>query len=181
MMVLKNVRGEWRLFWVLEVIGLSFGLAVLVVKVTGSDGVIDNQDEESRCTKALEGIGCEIYEWSFILNSHPMAVTVCALLLTSVISRPSSCLATCLLSDVCSFRNLDFMALLFLWFGGSLFGSYILGSRVLVYAISTTFVVVYVGVNHRAVKLAFAGTRERLRAADRRRRTFWEWGSFCSF
>lgn len=156
----------------LEVIGLSFGLAVFVVKATGSVGVIDNQDEESRCNKELKGIGCGIYDWSFILNNHPMAVTVCALLLISVISRPKSWVVACPLSGFCSKRSLGFMSTLCLWFGEKQFGFDIIVYSVLVYSIWTLFAVVYVCVNHRAVRKAFACATGRLRSANRRRRAW---------
>lgn len=44
MAVLKNVSGKWRLFWVLEAVGLSFLLAVFSINVTGNGtAVVDRK------------------------------------------------------------------------------------------------------------------------------------------
>lgn len=55
MLVLKNISGDWVLFWVLELVGLSFGLALFAVKVTGNTGTISNRDKDNRCTPWAEG------------------------------------------------------------------------------------------------------------------------------
>ena len=91
--VLKNVGGGWRLFWVLQVIGLSFGLAVLVVKLSGSadtvDGGGDGGGGGERCESVWATTGCSIYSWFFILNAYPLAVTMFSLLVTrAAVSRP---------------------------------------------------------------------------------------------
>lgn len=41
MLVLKNIGEEWRFFWVLEAIGLSCGLALLVIKLTGNTETVN--------------------------------------------------------------------------------------------------------------------------------------------
>lgn len=162
MMVLKNVRGEWRLFWVLEAIGLSFGLAVLVVKVTGNDGAVDNHEEERRCAREQSGMGCGVYDFFFILNHHPTAVTVCALLLTSAFSRPKPFFRRCLPSR--------FTLFLFLWVGTAPPSPLWSGFRWYVGVLSGCCALVYACLNHRAVKQALSGANGRLRLADRRRR-----------
>lgn len=83
--VLKNVGGGWRLFWVLQVIGSSFGLAVLVVKLTGNGDTVSGGD---RCESGWATFGCSIYGWFFILNGYPLAVTAFSLLATRSLSRP---------------------------------------------------------------------------------------------
>lgn len=163
MMVLKNVRGEWRLFWVFEVIGLSFGLAVLVVKVTGNDGAVDGQEEEHRCTLESSGTGCWIYDWSFILHLHPTAVTVCALLLTSAISRPRSFFGRC--------PHSRFTLFLFLWVLKGIVSAVMGDAYAFGSVVSGFCAVVYVCRNRRAVELALASANRRLRVVDRRRRT----------
>lgn len=45
--VLKHVKGKWRLFWVLESIGLSFWLALLAVKVTGNATLVDRRADDA--------------------------------------------------------------------------------------------------------------------------------------
>ncbi|CAM9740104.1 unnamed protein product [Pylaiella littoralis] len=87
MVPLSNVGGEWRLFWVLELVGLSLGLAVLVAKLTGSDEAIR---EGHRCEWVWETAGCGIYSWWFILYAYPVTATAFALLATRAISRPAS-------------------------------------------------------------------------------------------
>ena len=92
MAVLNNISGEWALFWVLESVGMSFGLAVLAVKVTGNTDAIDGHDQAHRCTTSTHG-GCDIFTWDVIIAIQPTGVTALAFLLTSLISRPTSSLA----------------------------------------------------------------------------------------
>ncbi|CAN0210178.1 unnamed protein product, partial [Scytosiphon promiscuus] len=87
MAVLKNVGGGWRLFWVLQVIGLSFGLAVLVVELTGNG---DTVNAGNRCDSAWDTEGCSIYSWWFLLELYPLVVTVLSLLSARACSRPES-------------------------------------------------------------------------------------------
>lgn len=96
--VLRNVTGTWRLFWVLEVIGLSFLLALLSIKITGSAESVDKDDSYS---SVCGWAGCSIYTWWFILWLHPIAVTACALVATSAVSAPMSSLAGRWLQPVC--------------------------------------------------------------------------------
>lgn len=89
MNVLSNFRGQWRLFWVLEVIGLSFGLALLAVKATGNDGNVDGDNKSDFCNSVFwTSAGCSIYSWTFVFMTHPVAATVVSLMLTSWLSRP---------------------------------------------------------------------------------------------
>lgn len=83
--VLNNVGGGWRLFWVLQVIGSSFGLAILVVRLNGSGDTVNGGD---RCESVWATHGCSIYSWFFVLNGYPLAVTVFSLLVTRAVSRP---------------------------------------------------------------------------------------------
>lgn len=82
MAVLKNVTGKWRLFWVLEVIGLSFLLAVLSIKVTGNATSVGRKERSDRSDNYCSWGNCSIYAWYFIIHVHPIAVTVCAMLAT---------------------------------------------------------------------------------------------------
>lgn len=85
--VLKNVRRKWRLFWVLEVVGLSFLLAVLAIKVTGNASSVENKANTDRHGLCGDfGNRCDIYSWYFIINSQPIAVTFGALLATAATS-----------------------------------------------------------------------------------------------
>ena len=92
MAVLNNISGEWALFWVLESVGMSFGLAALAVKVTGNTDAIDGYDQAHRCTTSTDG-GCDIFTWEVIIVCQPIGVTALAFLLTTLISRPTSSLA----------------------------------------------------------------------------------------
>ena len=81
--LLQNVTGKWRLFWVLQGIGLSFMLALLALMATGNGSTVDGG----------RGLDLDIlYGFSFIFNSHPITVTVCALLATQGFSSPKSSL-----------------------------------------------------------------------------------------
>ncbi|CAM9764131.1 unnamed protein product [Ectocarpus fasciculatus] len=86
MVVLKNVRGRWRLFWVLEAIGLSFFLAMLAIKVTGN-GTIVSSHSSIRCDEWACWYG-SFYAWFFILFLHPTSVTVFSLMVSSFVSTP---------------------------------------------------------------------------------------------
>lgn len=97
MVVLRNISGEWVLFWVLEVVGLSFGLAVFAAKVTGNTDAIGTRDEEYPCTNLSEG-GCDIFTWGDVIAIQPTAVTALAFVLTSIISRAKPLFARGLMS-----------------------------------------------------------------------------------
>lgn len=93
--VLKHVTRKWRLFWVLESIGLSFLLAVLAVKVTGNGTWVDKKEDihgDGGLVRGCDSSDCSVYEWYFIVYFHPIAVTVCALLATNAVSNPRSSL-----------------------------------------------------------------------------------------
>lgn len=94
MAVLKNVNGEWCLFWVLEVVGLSVVLGVFAVKITGNgEALKEDGSSEHLCAFT----SCGVFEWSFVFQSHPTTATVVALLVASAVSRPKSSLAACAL------------------------------------------------------------------------------------
>lgn len=90
MTVLTHVGEEWRLFWVLELMGSSLGLALLVVKLTGNGYAIQ---EGNDCEWEWSTKGCSIYSWSFILHSQLVAVTAFALLVSRAVARPAFSLA----------------------------------------------------------------------------------------
>lgn len=90
--VLKHVIGKWRLFWVLESIGLSFWLALLAVKVTGNATLVDRRADDAEFWVTCDRFQCSLYEWGFIAYAHPIAVTSCALLVTNAVSTPKSSL-----------------------------------------------------------------------------------------
>lgn len=84
MPALKNVGGEWRLFWVLETMGLSLGLALLIIKQTGNDDAVS---KGAPCESVWETEGCLIYDWWFIMFIHPSVVTTLALVVVRAVSR----------------------------------------------------------------------------------------------
>ncbi|CAM9467011.1 unnamed protein product [Ectocarpus fasciculatus] len=90
MAVLATVGEEWRLFWVIEAIGSSLGLALLVVKVTGNGDAV--REGDNRCGSVWSTEGCSVYSWTFVLNYQPIAVTTLSLLISRAVSRPASCL-----------------------------------------------------------------------------------------
>lgn len=90
MVLLKTVSDRWRLFWVLEVIGLSFWLAVVGIALTGNAGSVVNKDRNNDDYFCWLN-GCEVlYSWYFVIDLFPIALTVCALLATSIFSTPRS-------------------------------------------------------------------------------------------
>lgn len=99
MAVLKSVTGKWRLFWVLEAVGLSFFLAMLALKATGNEQRITEKDVEDRADGNFDCAGytifyfynfgnCNVYTWTFIIYLHPIAVTASSFLATSAVSSP---------------------------------------------------------------------------------------------
>eukprot|EP00752_Nemacystus_decipiens_P003893 g3575.t1 len=88
--VLRNVGGGWRLFWVFQAVGSSFGLAVLVVKLTESADTVQGGDSNRDRCESWFTPGCSIYDWYFVFNMYPLAVTAFSLLVTRAASRPES-------------------------------------------------------------------------------------------
>lgn len=84
MAVLSIIGRGWRLFWVLEGIGVSFGLALLVVKLTGNDDAIN---KGRSCDLFGDDFECSIYSWLFLLNLYPLAVTIFSLMVARICSR----------------------------------------------------------------------------------------------
>lgn len=97
--VLGSLTETWRLFWVLEAVGLSFMLALLSIKVTGVHSLVDTED---RYAAVCGWPDCSIYTWWFIVWLHPATVTICALATTSAVSAPRSSLAGRWLLATCS-------------------------------------------------------------------------------
>lgn len=81
MVVLKRVQKEWRLFCVLECIGMSLVLALLAVKVTNNSPSVA-RDNKDHCVTWKEE--CTVYDWDFIVHTFVIATTVCALLLSKI-------------------------------------------------------------------------------------------------
>lgn len=108
MVVLKNVTGKWRLFWVLEGIGLSTLLAVFAIKVT------ENAKQVSKYDVKYSQID-NLYGWFFILSSYPVTITVCALMLSNAASMPKSSLAGRLLWPACLPGWFSFRVLVYCW------------------------------------------------------------------
>lgn len=188
--VLSNVGAEWRLFWVLEVIGLSFGLAVLVVKLTGSDEeVAGNEGDRCGSSGLWATQGCSIYSWVFILNLHPLAVTLLSLLVTRAVSRPELSLVVRVLRPP-SRRWLFFSVSMLC---GVLYQSWarwtpftqpyysvatVLGGITLLSAGAA----LVLGCGHcRKLKMAYTMGAQRFRPVDRRRRRWLFWSGFAIF
>lgn len=88
--VLQNVTVKWRLFWVIEVIGLSFLLAVFAIRVTGNVSSVENKVDNNKYWLCDFLKVRASYSWYFIINSQPIAVTVGALLATCAASTRTS-------------------------------------------------------------------------------------------
>ena len=118
MAVLKNFSGQWSLFLVLEMLGLSIILAVFSVKVTKNDTAVggDEARDDDHCKSLLEG-GCGVYAWSFILQTMPLAFTLCALLLASFISNGDSIIFVRVFQPLSWTFSLMFSVLLLGWLG----------------------------------------------------------------
>ena len=91
MFVLRIIPSEWRLFCVLEVVGLSVALALLALRVTGNVAEVRG-DGHAGCVFENYDVfvedGCDIYSWYFILDTHPLSVTIISLLLNAIVASP---------------------------------------------------------------------------------------------
>ena len=90
MFVLAIIPSEWRLFCVLEVIGLSVALALLALRVTGNVAEVRG-DGHAGCLLEIDqgsANGCDICSWYFILATHPLSVTIISLLLNAIVATP---------------------------------------------------------------------------------------------
>ena len=91
MFVLRIIPSEWRLFCVLEVIGLSVALALLALRVTGNVAEVRGEGHggcEFGNNRVFVEDGCDIYGWYFILVIHPLSVTIVSLLLNAIVASP---------------------------------------------------------------------------------------------
>lgn len=95
MAVLKNVDSKWRLFWVLQAIGLSAGLALLALVWTHNTGATST-NRHGGCEGGVmqnDAIGyrwsCELYSVYFIFVFHPVGATACSFVFSRVVDCPN--------------------------------------------------------------------------------------------
>lgn len=179
MVVLKVIPSKWRLFWVLEVIGLSGTFALLGLRATGSGGEV-NENYDAGCNFGVAedlAEGCYIYSWFFILNDNPLSVTIVSLLINAIIVSPSRFMARYVFGNF-SQRGWVFALLLVLWilgeglsfyFNESLYTTHIL--FLVLYAIGLVACLLFV-----TVQYLFCEGYQRS-AARFRRRFRWTWNS----
>ena len=116
MCVLTAIPSDWRLFCVLEVVGLSAALALLGLRATGSvDAVLG--EGHAGCRHGVDQAftrGCGIYSWYFIVAVHPLSVTVLSLLLNAIIASPKRFFEKHVLESN-SLENWVFLSVLVSW------------------------------------------------------------------
>ena len=176
MVVLKNFSAQWRLFLVLEMVGLSFTLAVFSVKVTGNDTAVADDGLSGQCGLLRESDDCGIYGWWFVLFTLPVSFTLCALLLSSAASKPHSIVLVRVFQPLSWGSRVTLSWLLFCWlFVESLW--HLLQPLALVFNIAQGILTfVYLAIFCRQeLRQAFVDGTERLSAPDRRHRwrLFW--------
>lgn len=115
MVVLKVIPSKWRLFWVLEVIGLSVTFAFLGLRATGNGDEVAENDHgcNYKGSKTLEE-GCFIHSWIFIFQYLPVSVTIVSLLLNVIVTSPKSFIKRHVLRSNC-WQEWLFALLLALW------------------------------------------------------------------
>jgi len=119
MVVLKVIPSKWRLFWVLEAIGLSVTFAMLGLRTTGNgdevagDGHSGCNYSNYRGSKTPEE-GCFIYGWHIILKYLPVSVTIVSLLLNAIVANPKRCIKRHVLRSNC-WKEWLFALVLALW------------------------------------------------------------------
>ena len=120
MVVLNVIPSKWRLFWVLEVIGLSVTFALLGLRATGNGGDVSEIYEDG-CDYGGNGeppVGCLVYSWFFIFNLHPLSVTIVSFLVNDIVASPKQFVARYMFSS-CHNRACLFALLLALWILGT--------------------------------------------------------------
>ncbi|CAN0359830.1 unnamed protein product [Ectocarpus sp. 12 AP-2014] len=178
--VLKNFSGKWRLFWVLEVIGMSFVLATFSVKATGNDSRVGgSESDRTGCAAWTDGDDCEIFTWPYIFLELPLTVTVCALLITSEVSEPISPIL------VRRFRDRPwqwsmFSLLALCWVSMPYFWWWTTTSTLFIFLLVLVVVVVVVALviacrSFRELYRAFTRGAERFSATYKRRRFYLFW------
>lgn len=178
MTVLKNVNGEWCLFWVLEVVGLSVVLAMFAVNITGNGGALrEDGSSEHLCVFS----SCGVFEWSFVFQSHPTTATVVALLVSSAVSRPKSSLAARVLRPPSQPWGV-FSACMLGWVLWAAWASYRWTDSESVYSVvplagCVVFLALASAVFYRReLKLACRSGSQRFRTLDQRPRKYLLWG-----
>lgn len=178
MAVLKNVNGEWCLFWVLEVVGLSVVLAMFAVKITGNGEAL-REDDSSEHLCAFSS--CGVFEWSFVFQSHPTTATVVALLVSSAVSRPESSLAARVLRPP-SLKRFVFSTCVLCWVLWAAWAAYRwTGSESLYSNVPLAGCVIFLAlasavVFRRALKRACTCGARTFRTLDQRPRKYLLWG-----
>lgn len=148
MTVLKVIPSKWRLFWVLEVIGLSASLALLGLRTTGNGGDVSESDD-TQCTydgnnkKTAEG--CFVYSWYFILEYHLLSVTLASLVVNAVVASPDKFMTTNMFGNY-FWKNWIFALFLALWvLEGWLSYVYSLSGEMVALSVSIASVVYIIG------------------------------------
>lgn len=170
MTVLANVDSEWCLFWAFEVVGLSVVLAIFAAKITGNgDAPTEDDALDSLCAFS----SCGVFQWDFVLSSHPTTATVIALVVSSVASRPGSSLAARLFQPPSSKWGVFSLVMVVwgLWAAvasfrrtesESMYSILPLVGCVIFASAASTFLY------RRELRLAYAGAVERFRTLDQR-------------
>lgn len=80
-----------RLFWVLEAIGVSFGVAMFSILVTGKFETNSFKDVNSCDDVQVDWERpCFVYSLGFFLHTHATIVTTCSVLISRLLDNPSS-------------------------------------------------------------------------------------------
>lgn len=118
MVVLRVIPSKWRLFCVLEVIGLSGTFALLGLRATENGSEV-SESYLAGCNYGIRDVvdGCYIYSWFFILTYHPVTVTILSLLVNAIVTSPKGFMRRHLFGK-CFFKDWSFTTLFALWILG---------------------------------------------------------------
>ena len=87
MVVLKKTKSDWRLFWVVELVGISFTLALAAIKCGGDPEatmVKSTQPSESHDESTFDLIVRPVFGWRFLLFHSPVAVTSLSMVVRAI-------------------------------------------------------------------------------------------------
>ena len=87
MVVLKKTKSDWRLFWVVQLVGMSVTLALAGIKCAGNPVATTEKSTETPESGGLSVSALEekaVFGWKFLLFHSPVAVTSLSMVVRAI-------------------------------------------------------------------------------------------------
>ena len=87
MVVLKKTKSDWRLFWVVQLVGMSVTLALAGIKCAGNPVAATEKSTETPESGGLSVSALEekaVFGWKFLLFHSPVAVTSLSMVVRAI-------------------------------------------------------------------------------------------------